>query len=346
MGDDVGHRTAIDRERQSLSGTYGRHHLRGVVPQIPDRDLARHAASVASGAPECYTGAGEDRYAAAFRPRLGPVCPTVESNSRPTALRRYGTEGTTTLPAQPASEIRLHFLGSGDAFGNGARYQTCFWLEGTSQSMLIDCGATSLTALKARGVEPNEIGSVVLTHLHGDHFGGLPFLILDGQFRRRERTLTIAGPPGTRGRVEALMELFFPGSLKAPRRFDVEYVEIEARIRTPIGDAVVTAVPVEQPGTPACALRIEYGGRVVAYTGDTDWTEELIDVAAGADVFVAEAYFFERRVPFHLDYKTLLGHRDRLDCRRMVLTHMSPDMLARQSEAEFECAYDGMVVRA
>ncbi len=72
-------------------------------------------------------------------------------------------------------EVRLHFVESGDAFGNGGRFQTCFWLEGAGESMLIDCGATSLTALKAAAIEPNEIGSVALTHLHGDHFGGLPF---------------------------------------------------------------------------------------------------------------------------------------------------------------------------
>jgi len=55
-----------------------------------------------------------------------------------------------------AEQVRLRFVGSGDAFGNGGRFQTCFWLEGGPDSLLIDCGATSLTALKAAGLEPNE----------------------------------------------------------------------------------------------------------------------------------------------------------------------------------------------
>lgn len=240
--------------------------------------------------------------------------------------------------------VRLHFVGAGDAFGNGGRFQTCFWLEGADESLLIDCGATSLTALKGAGVEPNEIGCVVLTHLHGDHFGGLPFLVLDGQFRGRERPLTIAGPPGTRERVEAAMDLLFPGSVTARRRFEVDFVELADRCRTPVGPAVITAVPVEQPDNPACALRVEYGGRVIAYSGDTAWTDALIDLASGTDLFVAEAYFFDRTVPFHLDYATLLANSDRLDCGRIVLTHMSPDMLARRSEAAFECAHDGMTI--
>ena len=241
-------------------------------------------------------------------------------------------------------DVRLHFVGAGDAFGNGGRFQTCFWLEGAGESLLIDCGATTLTALKAAAIDPNEISAVVLTHLHGDHFGGVPFLVLDGQFRRRERRLTIAGPRGTRERVEAAMELLFPGSVDAQRRFEVQFVELEDGAPSSIGAAMVSAVPVEQPGTPACAVRLQYGGRVVAYSGATSWTDALVGLVAGADLFICEAYFFDRQVPFHLDYATLHANRSRLKCRRVVLTHMSPDMLSRQSEAEFECAHDGMVV--
>jgi ribonuclease BN (tRNA processing enzyme) len=240
--------------------------------------------------------------------------------------------------------VRLHFVGAGDAFGNGGRFQTCFWLEGAEESLLIDCGATTLTALKAGAIEPNEIGTVLLTHLHGDHFGGLPFLILDGQFRHRTRSLTVAGPPGTQERVEAAMELLFPGSLGAARRFDVRFAELDPGAATKVGPATVTTAQVEQPDTPACALRVEYAGRTVAYSGDTAWTDRLIPLAAGADLFIAEAYFYDRRVAYHLDYATLRANRQNLDCKRVVLTHMSPDMLARSAEAELECAYDGMVV--
>ena len=242
------------------------------------------------------------------------------------------------------NDVRLHFVGTGDAFGNGGRFQTCLWLEGAGESLLIDCGATSLTALKAQGLEPNEIDAVVLSHLHGDHFGGIPFMVLDGQFRRRERPLTVAGPPGTRRAVEAAMELLFPGSVGARRRFELRFTELDAGAATPVGPGLVTAVPVEQPDTPACALRVEYGGRVVAYTGDTAWTDALVELAAGADLLVAKAYFFERQVPYHLDYATLAAQRGRLGCKRVILTHMSPDMLARQSEADFDCAHDGLVV--
>ena len=140
------------------------------------------------------------------------------------------------------------------------------------------------------------------------------------------------------------MEILFPGSVRADRRFGIEFTELTPGEKTPVGPAAVTTLAVKQPDTPACALRVEYGGRVIAYSGDTAWEEGLIELVRGADLFIAEAYFFEHQVPFHLDYSTLLANRDRLDCKRIVLTHMGPSMLERRADAEFECATDGLML--
>jgi len=199
--------------------------------------------------------------------------------------------------------------------------------------------------MKRAGLDPSEIGCVLLTHLHGDHFGGMPFLILDGQFSRRTRALVIGGPPGVQDRVAAAMEVFFPGSSKVDRRFTTEFVELRERVPSLVGPATVTPFVVEHAsGAPAYALRIEYGGKVITYSGDTEWTESLVGAARGADLFVCEAYFFDKRIKYHLDYQTLRENRQRLDCRRVVLTHMSADMLRRASEADMECADDGRVI--
>lgn len=240
--------------------------------------------------------------------------------------------------------VELQFLGSGDAFGSGGRFQACLLIRSPEGSVLLDCGASSLIAMKRYAVDPDEIDVVFVSHLHGDHFGGIPFLILDGQFSRRDRALVVAGPPGLRSRVPDAMEVLFPGSSTAGRRFALEFVELAERRPARIGPINVTAFPVDHAsGSPAFALRVESDGKVIAYSGDTSWTENLIEVARGADVFVCEAYFAEKTVRYHLDYATLAANRRRLDCKRVILTHMSADML-NMADCVFERAEDGMNV--
>jgi ribonuclease BN (tRNA processing enzyme) len=241
--------------------------------------------------------------------------------------------------------MRLRFLGSGDAFGSGGRLQTCILLESGSFRCLVDCGASSLIALKRAAIDPNGIDTILITHLHGDHFGGIPFFVLDGQFARRSRQLLVAGPPGLSERVTQAMEVFFPGSSRAQRKFATEFLELVDGAPATIGGLRVTPYEVEHAcGAPPYALRIELDGRTIAYSGDTEWTDRLIPAAAGADLFICEAYFYDKAVRFHLDYTTLAHHCSELGYKRLIVTHMGPDMLARVADLPVEAAHDGLEV--
>ncbi|WP_028933157.1 MBL fold metallo-hydrolase [Pseudonocardia spinosispora] len=238
--------------------------------------------------------------------------------------------------------MRTTVVGSGDAFGSGGRFQTCIALD---RHTLIDCGGTSLTALRQQGFDPNAITTVVISHLHADHFGGLPFLILDGQFRRRTSDLTVIGPPSTGSRLAEAMEVSFPGSSTVRRRFEVRVVEHVEATTQHIGSLAVTPYEVRHAaGAPAYALRVDDGEshRSVAYSGDTEWTDALIEASDGADVFLCEGYT-PRPVRWHLDLDTLAANRHRLTCERLVLTHLSPTALAADLSA-WQIAHDGLVL--
>lgn len=127
-------------------------------------------------------------------------------------------------------DVLVQFLGSGDAFGSGGRFQTCFYVKCERTRLLIDCGASSLIAMKRFGVDPGAVDLILVTHLHGDHFGGIPF---------------------------------------------------------------------------RC--------------------------------------FFDKKIKYHLDYRTLVEHQARLGCHRLVLTHMSEDMLGHLEGLNVEYAEDGRV---
>ena len=240
------------------------------------------------------------------------------------------------------SDLSLRFLGSGDAFGSGGRFQACILLSVEGHRVLLDCGASSLIAMKRFGVDPNEIEAILLSHLHGDHFGGVPFFLLDAQFHMRKRALTVAGPPGVESRVRDAMEVLFPGSTDMRWRFSIDFTTLVERRRATVGPVDVTAFRVlHTPGCSASGLRLCFGDKTVAYSGDTEWTSELLELAAGADLFVCEAYSFEKKIRYHLDYRTLMKERPALTCKRLVLTHMGADLLARLPQLSLEVAEDG-----
>ena len=239
--------------------------------------------------------------------------------------------------------VSVKFLGSGDAFGSGGRLQICILIEAPETKFLLDCGASALISMKRFGVSTADIDKILITHLHGDHFGGIPFFILDSQLiSKRTKPLLIAGPPGVKDRIQSAMEIMFPGSSRVKQKFGIEFLELQKGARTEIDQIFVTPEEVAHAsGSPSYALRIECAGKSIVYSGDTEWTDRLIHVARGADLFIAEAYFYEKKIKFHLNYQTLMEKKAELDCKRIILIHMSDDMLRRLESLELEHAEDG-----
>lgn len=241
-------------------------------------------------------------------------------------------------------KVRIRFLGTGDNFGSGGRFQACIHVDTGKSCFLIDCGASSLIAMKRTGIGSAAIDAILISHLHGDHFGGIPFFILDAQLiSRRETPLVIAGPPGLIRRVQEAMEVFYPGSSRIERKFSIDFIEMAEGENTRVKDMSVFPVRViHGSGAPPYALRIECAGKIIAYSGDTEWTDALRNVADGADLFICESYFFEKQMKNHLSYRTLMAHKAELVCKRLIITHLGEDLLNRRDEIELDIAEDGM----
>jgi ribonuclease BN (tRNA processing enzyme) len=243
--------------------------------------------------------------------------------------------------------VQLQFIGSGDAFGSGGRNNTCFHVVGENVNLLIDCGASSLPALKRAGISREAIDLILITHFHGDHFAGLPFFLLDAQFSRRTRPLVIAGPQGIEMRLTQVMEALFENSSRTQQKFELSVVAPRPEQMHAFGAVRVTPFPVVhgESGGPFLGYRIEVEGRTIAYTADTEWTDALIPLARDADLFIAEAYTFEKAVKNHLSLKALEAHLDEIKPKRLILTHMSEDMLERLDTLTHTAADDGLIVQ-
>jgi ribonuclease BN (tRNA processing enzyme) len=241
--------------------------------------------------------------------------------------------------------MRVQFAGCGDAFASGGRFNTCLHVSAGERNVLIDCGASSLVALRKAGIDRGAIDAILLTHFHADHFGGIPFFILDQLFNvKRTRPLTILGPPGLPDWYARAMALAFPGERTLP--FALELREVGIGVAETLAGMTVTAFHVvhDDRAGPCLAYRIESGGKTLCFSGDTEWTDALIAAARGADLFICECYMYEKLRKSHMTLSVLRQHLPAIGARRVILTHLSEDMLARLADVELECAVDGMVV--
>ena len=242
--------------------------------------------------------------------------------------------------------VRVTVLGSGDAYGSGGRLHSAYLIEAANRTFLLDCGPTILQALKRVGRSTSALDLILLSHHHGDHFGGVPFLFLEYLYESpRTRPLTVCGPPGTEERVRTLWGALYRKSASEPLPFPVHYEEF-----TPGTPRVLDGVRVlpfavrHTPDLLAFAYRIEVGGRTILYSGDAAWTDEFVVQARGADLFLCECSTYETRLDIHIAYPEIAARARDLGCRRLVLSHLGSEPLRRLEELNLECARDGMTL--
>jgi ribonuclease BN (tRNA processing enzyme) len=243
--------------------------------------------------------------------------------------------------------MHIQFVGSGDAFGSGGRFNTCLHVVSEKLNFLIDCGASSVIALKRLAIDLNAIDLILLTHYHADHCGGVPFFILDAQFvAKRRRPLAIAGPPPVKEWFSRQMEIAFAGSSHSAKKFEVSLVELAPEHPWLFRKAEIRSIRVRHGlSVESChGYRISVDGKVLAFSGDTEWTDSLIELGRDADLFVSEAYVYDRPVQMHLAYQQLIEKYDLIRPKRLIITHMSEDMLNRGDATAYEKAQDGLIV--
>ena len=245
-------------------------------------------------------------------------------------------------------------LGSSDAFNSGGRGNSCFFVVDSVGAYALDFGPTAPLIARRLGVDLNQLDVVYLTHLHGDHLGGLPSLLIDMIFEcRRERPLTIAGPEGTERVVLALCELLYPGTVASHLSFELTFIEWPRRGTLKVSGRRVTSWPAQHDlHVMPTSIRIEplSGlGPCLAFSGDTGWCDSLVEVARGADALICECSFETYVFDGHLSLEEIKNHRQELEVNRLILTHFSTasrDAALKSLDAlQIEVADDGVTFK-
>ncbi|MBW2268828.1 MAG: MBL fold metallo-hydrolase [Deltaproteobacteria bacterium] len=240
----------------------------------------------------------------------------------------------------------LVFIGTGDAFGACGRRQSAVLLRAPNGSVLLDCGATTLTGLNELGIDRNEIDGILISHFHGDHIGGIPYLLLAALYEDgRTHPLHVAGPVGTESLVRSLAAAMCYALDEREWSFPVIYTEFVAGQKVDVGPVRCDAFEtLHQPNTCPHGMIVHSGHQRVAYSGDTGWFPELPSRVAGADLFICECTYHKRGFGLHLSHDDLLKHGHEFDCGRTVLTHLGEKMREAADNTDFDVADDGTAV--
>ncbi|HET8569408.1 MAG TPA: MBL fold metallo-hydrolase [Candidatus Limnocylindria bacterium] len=243
----------------------------------------------------------------------------------------------------PRLTVEVRFLGSGNAFSDGGRSHACILVTAPEGRILLDCGGSALPAI-TRVCDPSTIDAAAVTHLHGDHFGGLPFLAMQQKYAPRRRPLVFAGPPSLERTFGQVATGLYSDFFETPLPYDLSFVVLGDRA-VRLGPAEVSAHPVwHVESSEPHGLRVRVGGRTIAYSGDASWGPQLPALADGADLFICESTTYETRDPVHLSVKELLAHRGELHAERIVVTHLGKETLAHLADLGIEHADDGTTI--
>ena len=219
--------------------------------------------------------------------------------------------------------MELTFLGSANAFAAQGRYWSSFIVDG---KYVFDAPPTLLPHLKQLGVSLPDIDVIFITHQHGDHFVGLPFLMLEYVYMtERTEDLTIVGPPGCEEWLEDFAERVYPNILRGSK-YKRTYVEADPDNEQQAGGLTFQAYPMshvnESGSLGAFGYRVRIGDKTVAYTGDTMFCEETITLGEGADVYVVDCTYTEGCGPEHMSLDDVKVIRERLSPETaIILTH-------------------------
>jgi ribonuclease BN (tRNA processing enzyme) len=238
--------------------------------------------------------------------------------------------------------VRLTVLGCAGSFPGPESPCSAYLVEAAGFRLLVDFGSGSLGALQ-RYAGLDSIDAIVLSHLHCDHIMDASSYVVVRRYNPAGPLprLPLWGPPGTADRLATIY-----GVDALPTIDDVYDIHDLTPGSFQIGPFQITASRVSHP-VETFGLRIEHGGRVLAYSGDTAACESLIELARDADLMLCEASYLDSQPHppgLHLTGREAGEHAAGAGAKRLVLTHLVHawgDAAATLAEAK--ASFDGPV---
>ena len=253
--------------------------------------------------------------------------------------------GTRIIP-KVTRGISVTFLGTGDAFASGGGKSAGIFIEVKNQGILLDCGPHTLQALKKLGRKTDDVDLILISHFHGDHFGGVPFFLLEASLQQqRSKPLTIIGPPNTETKIRALYSVLYKTIADQEYPFPCKFQELTP-LTSPLDEKDLKIKAFKMLHSPeAQGYRIEINNSSIAYSGDTGWTEDLIPLVKNTQLAIVECNFFKTEIEIHLNYHQVSRLKSLTD--KLALIHLGSEVIEKipTEEEDILIPKEGQVLR-
>jgi ribonuclease BN (tRNA processing enzyme) len=241
--------------------------------------------------------------------------------------------------------MEITIVGSGCGIPSASRGSPCIAARIGKNLLAFDCGPGALRAMATAGLEWAKLDGIFVTHFHTDHIADIGPLLFTLNIPDVDRTrpLVLYGPPGFRDFHRRLVAAY--GDWLIPKRYDLSIEELHGEPVEADEWRVETASAVHSK--PAHAYRLEADGRSFVYSGDTDYSDDIITLATGCDLLVLEcSYPNELEVDGHLTPAKAGRMAAKAGCAKLVLTHLYPACDGYDLVAQCRKTLDGDVVVA
>ena len=237
--------------------------------------------------------------------------------------------------------LKLTVLGSCGGYARPGRACSGYLFELGDSYLVLDIGAGVLSNM-LKYVEADALDYLVISHLHYDHYVDVYGLLTARRFWEHALSpLPVLAPAETRRVVGE------PLSPESREEFLGCMEVIDARNRVPVRFDGFEILPYKAAhSVPAFGYRITAAGRTVCYTGDTDRSELLVEMAEGVDLFICEATFtseVREKIPGHLTASEAGKVAAEAEVGKLLLTHVWPTLDEGRAAEDAESVFNGPV---
>ena len=240
--------------------------------------------------------------------------------------------------------MRLTVIGCAGSYPGPDSPASCYLVEHDGHSIVLDMGNGAFGPLQTY-VDVLDVEAVVLSHLHADHCLDLTSYYVWRRYRPEgpAHAIPVLGPTGSADRLARAYDLPHTPGMHG------EFIFRDHAAVTEVGPFRITTAPACHP-VEAYSIRVEAGGRVLVFSGDTGPCEPLVGLSEGADLALYEASFLSRYEDLppdlHMTAAQASVHAMRAGVGRLLLTHLVPWTPRDETQAEAAAVYDGELMLA